>query len=269
MQMKDKGLIFDIRRYAVHDGPGIRTTVFFKGCPLHCLWCHNPEGISAEVAQVMRQRQLNGQIRSFSEKVGRWMSAEEVMDELIRDRMFYEESGGGVTFSGGEPLAQPGFLMDLLRKARQVGLHTAVDTSGYAPAGDFEAMATMAHCLLFDLKIIDNDKHLEYVGVDNGQILENLKAVPAPGPELYIRIPVIPGVNANIKEMEAIRDVLISTAAPVKRVDLLPYHKLGRHKYESLGMHWPGHFGEAPGKQSMDAFVKVFTVAGFTTKTGG
>ncbi len=267
--MNDRGLIFDIRRYAVHDGPGIRTTVFFKGCPLHCLWCHNPEGIAPDIQKIERQRKLNGNRYVHREEVGRWLTAGEVMEEILKDKLFYEESGGGVTFSGGEPLAQPTFLMNLLQQARQARLHTVVDTSGHAPPADFQTVLSMVHCLLFDLKTTDTDKHLEMTGAGNEQLLDNLRSIPASGPELYIRIPVISGVNANAHEMEAICDVLSSLDAPVKRVDLLPYHKLGRHKYESLGMHRPGGLFDAPGAQSMDAFAKIFRVAGFATKIGG
>ena len=266
--MKDRGLRFDIRRYAVHDGPGIRTTVFFKGCPLHCLWCHNPEGITPGIQKAVRQRKLNGRSYSYEEEIGRWLSSAQVMEELLKDQLFYEESGGGVTFSGGEPLSQSAFLLKMLSETRRFGLHTAVDTSGFADADIFQAVASLTHCLLFDLKTTDQDKHMEYTGVDTEQIVNNLKSLPPDGPDLFVRIPVIPGINASVGEMMAIGQLLCTLDARVKRVDLLPYHRLGRQKYACLGQKYPGDFGQLCG-HDMKEFEKVFTNAGFAVKTGG
>lgn len=264
-----RGLIFDIRRYAVHDGPGIRTAVFFKGCPMRCAWCHNPEGISPRPQQMTRKRMINGREKQVEETVGKWMGPKEIFDLLIKDHVFYEESGGGVTFTGGEPLAQPDFLLDLLKFSKKSGLHTAIDTSGYAPADVFLQVAGHTDMLLFDLKTTDHATHLNFTGVDAEIILHNLLSLKENGPELIIRVPVIPGLNDQISEMEPIRDTLLQVNAPVLRVDLLPYHKWGRHKYEALQMKTPGEFQSVDEQKVLPAIMKVFSDAGFNVKKGG
>ncbi len=264
-----KGLIFDIRRYAVHDGPGIRTAVFFKGCPMRCAWCHNPEGISTRPQKMTRDRMINGRKKQVEETVGEWMAPREVIDLLMKDYVFYEESGGGVTFTGGEPLARPDFLMDLLKLSKKHGLHTALDTSGYAPADVFLQVAGQADMLLFDLKTTDNAKHLSYTGVDAGMILHNLLSLREDGPELIVRVPVIPGFNDQISEMEPLRDTLLQVNAHVQRVDLLPYHKWGRHKYEALQMKAPGELPPVDEQIALPEIMKVFSDAGFSVKKGG
>jgi pyruvate formate lyase activating enzyme len=264
-----KGLIFDIRRYSVHDGPGIRTTVFFKGCPLNCTWCHNPESISPHPQPIHRKLKLNGHETIRQDTIGQWMDGGEVMDILLKDTLFYEESMGGVTFSGGEPLSQPDFLIGLLQACREQGLHTAVDTSGYAPKEVFLEVAGKADLLLFDLKTMDPRDHLTYTGVDNALIAANLLSLPSDGPALYIRIPVIPGVNAGTDHMQAVATLLGKVRAPVVRVDLLPYHRLGRQKYESLGLAEPPVFGPDTTAQEMKALLQVFADSGFLVKQGG
>jgi pyruvate formate lyase activating enzyme len=264
-----KGLIFDIRRYSVHDGPGIRTTVFFKGCPLQCTWCHNPESWLEEPQAIVRSRQLNGQVRQVTEIVGRWMGSDEIMEVLLKDRVFYEESQGGVTFSGGEPLLQADFLIDLLEGCKKAGIHTALDTSGYAEKDTFLAVAANTQLLLFDIKVFDKHLHQTYTGVDNRQIIQNLLALPAGGPKVIIRIPVIPGVNNNMQQMKDIRDLLKKTRAPVLRVELLPYHRLGRHKYEALHMPVPAAFKEEASAYQYSEYRKLFTNASYQTKTSG
>lgn len=264
-----KGLIFDIRRYSVHDGPGIRTTVFFKGCPMQCVWCHNPESWLDAPQVMVRKRRFNGTERQIKEVVGRWMTPGEVMEVVSRDRVFYDESGGGVTFSGGEPLLQAAFLLNLLKHCRQAGIHTAVDTSGYADRDIFLEVAHNTPLLLYDLKVIDDHHHLTFTGTDNRKIIQNLLSLPADGPRLIIRIPVIPGVNNSIKQMKAIRDVLKQVRAPIMRVDLLPYHRLGKHKYEALNMSVPKDFTKRMSHAQPLDFKKIFTNACYSVKTGG
>lgn len=264
-----KGLIFDIRRYSVHDGPGIRTTVFLKGCPLNCVWCHNPESVLTKPQIIRRCRQIFGKSREIEETIGSWMESGEVMHEILRDRLFFEESDGGVTFSGGEPLAQPDFLKDLLIQCREAGIHTAVDTSGHAPLQTFQEVASYANTLLFDLKTLDKEKHLAYTGEDNTLIINNLMSLPKEGPGLFIRIPVIPGFNSQIRQMELMRDLLSRVRATVVQVNLLPYHHLGRHKYEALGMDPPPGFGPEISREQMHQLMKVFSEAGFEVKQGG
>lgn len=263
-----KGLLFDIRRYAVHDGPGIRTTLFFKGCLMHCRWCHNPEGIRPVVEIIKRQRMVNGKKKVVEEKAGRWMTTAEVLDIVEKDRLFYEESGGGVSFSGGEPLMQAAFLLDMLALCCRKGIHTAVDTSGYASAKDFKAVAAKTDLLLFDLKTTNSNKHQLYTGVGLALVLQNLLSLPVNGPEVIIRIPVIPGFNDEQRQMEDFVNVIDQLRAPVVRVDLLPYHRFGRQKYTALGMEPPETL-PAIAPEAMNRFMEIFKKAGFRVKKGG
>ncbi len=265
----ERGLIFDIRRYSVHDGPGIRTTVFLKGCPLNCVWCHNPESIMPKPQKIRRCRTLNGKQRMLEEEIGRWVQSGDIMLEVLKDRLFYEESKGGVTFSGGEPLSQPGFLTELLVRCKEEGLHTAVDTSGYATEDTFRKISQLTDVLLFDLKTADKRKHEEYTGVDNTPIIRNLMNLPAEGPEVYIRIPIIPGFNSTTEDMVLHRDIISRVKAPVIRVDLLPFHRLGRQKYEALGMLSPPRFGPETSPIELEKLMQVFAEAGFPVKKGG
>ncbi len=263
-----RGLLFDIRRYAVHDGPGIRTTVFFKGCPMHCKWCHNPEGIKPEVEFMRRQRMINGKKKKVAEKIGQWMTPANVLDVVEKDRLFYEESGGGVSFSGGEPLLQTPFLSALLDLCREINIHTAVDTSGYASETDFNAVASKTDLLLFDLKTTNNSKHQLYTGVGLDLILHNLLTLPPNGPEIIIRIPVIPGFNDEGKQMEDFVKLIEQIQAPVVRVDLLPFHRFGRQKHIALGKQPPEAFADiAP--DDMNRFVEIFKKSGLHVKKGG
>lgn len=264
-----KGLIFDIRRYSVHDGPGIRTTVFFKGCPLNCPWCHNPESILPQPQKISRCLTLNGRSRMVQKDLGRWVEVEEVMEEVLKDRLFYEESQGGVTCSGGEPLSQPAFLKKLILKCAEAGLQSTVDTSGYAPRESFLEIAGITDVLLYDIKSINRQKHIDYTGVDNAPIIENLMALPTGKPEVYIRIPVIPGFNNTMEDMIGIRDVIGKVKARVVRIDLLPFHRLGRQKYEALGMASPPAFEPEPVQDTIDQFMQVFSTARYIVKKGG
>lgn len=264
-----KGLIFDIRRYSVHDGPGIRTTVFLKGCSLRCAWCHNPESWLNEPQPIKKMRSLNGHRHEITETVGKWYSADEVMEVILKDRLFYEESGGGVTFSGGEPMLQEEFLKEMLQLCKQNEIQTAVDTSGSVETEVFKAVSGKADLLLYDIKTSDEAVHIENTGSDNKLILKNLEWVKENGPDVIIRIPVIPGVNNNNEEMQRIRDILVTLRKRVKRVDLLPYHRLGRQKFENLGMtRRAGIKGEITSVE-IKGFMEVFSQGGFPVKKGG
>jgi pyruvate formate lyase activating enzyme len=261
-----RGTVFDIRKFSIHDGPGIRTTVFLKGCPLQCAWCHNPESQSAEPELILR---LNRCLRCgacvdacpedairmgaegpctdrtrceqcglcvdacFSgarELAGREMTAAQVMAEIERDRPFYDESGGGATFSGGEPLLQPEFLLELLQACRADGIHTTLDTCGYAPWAVLDRILPYVDLFLYDLKTLDVGKHRALTGVSNGRIVRNLRALDEQGAEIVVRVPVIPGVNDGDEEMRAI-GALVASLPSVVRVELLPYHRIGVEKY--------------------------------------
>ncbi len=264
------GILFDIRRYSIHDGPGIRTAVFFKGCPLQCAWCHNPEGISFTPELIFRRARCvlcddcldvcpNQAIRRQDdailvdrsickasgncavacpaealEIVGREMTVEQVLAEIERDRTFYEQSGGGVTFTGGEPLAQPRFLLDLLSACRTRGLHTALDTSGYAPWPVLDEIRPFVDLFLYDLKLMDDTRHREWADVSNVDILSNLRRLAELGHEILIRIPVIPGINDDEENLRAAGSFL-ATLSQVPHVELLAYHNIAEGKYAGLG----------------------------------
>ncbi len=230
--MENEGLIFDIRRFSVHDGPGIRTTVFFKGCPLSCWWCHNPESQEIKSEATIKTFKLSGKSFQHPETIGKFMSVDEVMREVIRDRIFYEESQGGVTFSGGEPMMQEGFLLDLLKAAKYSGLHTALDTSGYSSLEAMQHISPWVDLFLFDLKLIENKLHQRYTGVSNIPILANLRYLVQNKYRIILRFPVIPGITntkKNISEMK----VFIQSLVPCHplTIDLLPFHDSARNKY--------------------------------------
>lgn len=222
-----QGVIFDIKRFAVHDGPGIRTTVFLKGCPLRCAWCHNPEsqGFGPEVLQGR-----NGPV-----VVGRGVSVEEVVAEVARDTAFFDESGGGVTFSGGEPLAQAPFLTALLDRCGALDIHRAVDTSGYAPAEDLRRVARRTDLFLFDLKRMDETKHRAYTGVDTRLIQSNLRLLCDTDVAIELRVPVIPGFTDDPESLDAMASMIrgLPRALPVR---LLPFHRAAMDKYTRFGV---------------------------------
>ena len=237
-----KAIIFDIRRFTVHDGPGIRTTVFFKGCPLSCWWCHNPESRDLHAEKSVKHLALGGQSFEREETTGTWMTVAEVMAEALQDRIFYDESGGGVTFSGGEPMMQEAFLTDLLKECRKQGIHTTLDTSGYATQDAMAHIAGLVDLFLYDVKIINEDLHIKYTGVSNKQILENLKFLYTSGNNVILRFPVIPGITdttTNIRDMiefiTHLQSLKSSNPQILKstnlQISLLPYHAMAREKY--------------------------------------
>jgi len=264
-----KGLIFDIKRYAVHDGPGIRTTVFFKGCPLHCPWCHNPEGIRKEVEEVVTVHKMDGKDFPVKEKVGRWMTVEEVMREINKERMFMEESGGGVTLSGGEPLWQVTFLEDLLRSCKKAGIHTALDTTGYASRKTIVQIMDITDLFLYDIKHMDDQVHIEYTGVSNKPVLDNLSFIAGHKKNIFIRIPVIPTINDDKENLSRMIDFLIPLASAIQEVDLLPYHAMAIHKYKKFHME-NGMIGiPEPSEEEMNEIMSWFEQAGFKVNIGG
>lgn len=252
------GLVFNIQRFSVHDGPGIRTTVFLKGCPLSCWWCHNPEGIGTEPELVYREARCVrcGRCREVClagatdctppaactrcgacaavcptqarELIGRRMTVDQIMAEILRDEVFYEGEGGA-TFSGGEPLLQADFLCELLAGCRRLSVHCALDTSGYAPTEQLLRAAGLADLVLYDLKALDDSLHQELTGVSNRQILANLAILAENHRNVWLRIPLIPGVNDSAGQMSEIGR-LASAMRGVRQIHLLPYHRLGVHK---------------------------------------
>lgn len=220
---KETACIFNIQKFSIHDGPGIRTAVFFKGCPLRCKWCANPESQQSGV-QPERKEPL----------AGRLYTLDEVVAVCLSDRDFYIESGGGVTLSGGEVLAQPAFAAGLLEKLREQGIHTALETTGFAPREVFDRVGAHADLLLYDLKHHDCQKHWEGTGAGNALILENLRAAVGRGADILLRIPVIPGYNDSPADALAFAELVRDMG--LQRVQLLPFHQFGQKKYETLGL---------------------------------
>ncbi len=218
-----QGIVFNIQRFSVNDGPGIRTTVFMKGCPLSCWWCHNPEGISF------------GQGSANGKEIGTVWDIHTLFKEIEKDRIFYDESGGGVTFSGGEPLAQPEFLEAALTKCLQEGIHTAVDTSGFADMEAFKKIMPFTNLFLYDLKLIDAEDHYKYTGSKNELILNNLDFLLKSKSNIILRIPLIPDITYKKENIEGIIDYLSKyEVKPV--VNLLNYHRIAEGKYEKFGI---------------------------------
>lgn len=264
-----KGIIFNIKRFAVHDGPGIRTTVFLKGCPLSCRWCHNPEGIDPKPFLYHKKVLVDSEWFGHTEEVGVAYSVDEVLSMVLRDRVFYEESGGGVTFSGGEPLLQPEFLAAILEACKREGLHTAVDTSGHISRQYFDPILPLTRLFLFDLKHCDPLKHQQSTGFTNELILSNLQYLSKKNVSLRVRIPVIPLFNHNENDMTEMMMFLQSLPGKIEQVDLLPYHTLGNSKNKRFGM--PNLMEGVPAlkKEELLPYTDVFKNNGFKVTIGG
>jgi len=260
------GIVFDIKRFAVHDGPGIRTTVFLKGCPLSCKWCHNPESIESKTQLVRKIITLDGKSYEQEEIIGKKMTVSELMQEIEKDRIFFDESGGGVTFSGGEPLFQIKFLQKVLPECQKRGIHTCIDTSGFASKNDIISIMNSVDLFLYDLKLIDVAMHQKYTGVSNQRVLKNLIFLNDEMKKLIIRIPLIRDItdtDTNIDQML----VFLAPLSSVKKVNLLPYHRIAAAKYKRLGLPY-FQFANIP-QQKVDKIAEKFESSGFNVKIGG
>lgn len=264
-----KGTIFDIKRYAIHDGPGIRTTVFLKGCAARCWWCHNPESQEERIEKAIRKNAFDSCIFEEEEIIGREITVDQLMTEISKDLVFYDESGGGVTFSGGEPLLQFEFLKSLLNQCNLASLHTALDTTGYVSPDHFEKIIEMVDLFLFDLKFIDDVLHQKYTGVSNKQILDNLEQLIFFKKPVQLRFPLIPGITDEKKNLDQIIQYIVNLNGAIKSVDVLPYHRTAKHKYEKLGMDY--HMGDInePTDKKIDDLKKIFKNAGLPVNIGG
>jgi pyruvate formate lyase activating enzyme len=298
-------LVFDIKRYAINDGPGIRLAVFFKGCPLNCLWCHNPESLSPQreklfaaekciscgeccrvcpvqactltaqgVVTDARLCTLCGQCADAcptlaTDMSGDYRSVGELIEIIERERPFYEQSGGGVTFSGGEPLLYPDFLVELLDLCGVRKIHRAIDTSGFVPTETLLRVADHADLFLYDLKMIDRDKHRRFVGVDNRLILDNLTALAETGATIQLRIPLIGGVNDDDVSLEAAAAFVAALAGSRKQVNLLPFHDVSRGKDLKLGKPRDLRGLCVPSPETIERAVGIFAQHGLLASVGG
>lgn len=293
----------NIQKFSVHDGPGIRTTVFFKGCPLKCWWCHNPESQNQSHEIIYFQERctrcgvcvkrceenvieiednvlitdknkckLCGKCCDFCpsnarEYVGKEFTVRELMKEIIKDEAFYDESDGGVTFSGGEPLIYADFLKEVLQSCNTRGIHTTLDTCGYAKWESFEKILDKVDLFLYDLKLMNDEKHKKYTGVGNKLILENLNRLSESGCNIFIRMPIIAGVNDDDEHIN--ESVCYLSNLNIIQVNLLPYHKMGMDKYKRLKMEYKLSGMEKPSDEKMNEIAEKFRKVGIKVKVGG
>lgn len=255
-----KGRIFNIQRFSIHDGPGIRTIVFLKGCYMRCAWCCNPESQSYEIESMIE----GGKQKT----VGKDVTVGEIMPEILSDMTFYDRSGGGLTLSGGEVLAQADFARDLLRAAKENGLHTAIETAASLPFSEIEKLLPYLDLVLMDIKHMDSVKHKEYTGMPNEQILENARLLAKSGVELVIRTPVIPTFNDTPEEIRVISKFARSLGT-VEEHHLLPYHRLGADKYDGLGRKYSLPDIEPPTRAKMEHLLSVAEESGLKCQIGG
>jgi pyruvate formate lyase activating enzyme len=268
--MNTSGVIFDLKKFALHDGPGIRTTIFFKGCPLSCWWCHNPEGLKAdpEIFAAGEKGHSSASNGCREARVGCPATVRDLMAEVEKDVVFYDQSGGGVTLSGGEPLIQEEFVTAFLAACRAKGIHTALDTSGYAPWEMFDKIRDMVGLFLFDVKLADEEEHMKYTGVSNRLIFENLGALLERCRDVIVRIPLVPHITDTEVNLKAII-ALLSHFNNVPGIDLLPYNKMGEEKFRRFSL--DSKLGPLPAQTEEELRRKagLFEDAGYDVNIGG
>jgi len=297
--LSKKGLIFNIQRFSLHDGPGIRTTIFFKGCPSSCLWCQNPEGLSSskelfqsnakcigchtclencpegaisfDGPEPVNDRSICKLCMSCAdncptgalEAIGKEMTIKEITNEVLKDRIIFEESGGGVTLSGGEPLQQLDFVIDLLKAMKELNINTAVETSGYVSIEALKKVSTWTDLFLYDLKLLNPEKCKEYTGISSKPVIDNFKYLAQNGSQLVVRMPLIPGINDHHDHLRLMADTLKENG--INELELIPYHNIGAHKYRGLNMDYQLQELEPPSKNQMAAVREAFLSEGIST----
>ena len=298
-------LIFDVKRYAINDGPGIRVVIFFKGCNLQCAWCHNPEGISGKVEKMFTPAKCircgtcveacpekaitltpegiitNGDLCTVCGKCaevcptkaiemsGKQMTVSEIMEVIEKERIFFDQSGGGVTFSGGEPLVHTKILIELLDECGKRGIHRAVDTAGNVSTEIILEVARRTDLFLYDIKMMDLGSHMEWTKAGNAKILANLKALSENGAQIIIRIPLIGGVNDTDQNIEQTAAFIAGLAGDKKEVHLLPYHSIAQHKYSKLGKSDNFEQLQEPDNETLFRAVAIFAAYGIQAGIGG
>lgn len=297
-----KASIFNIQKFSIHDGPGIRTTVFFKGCPLQCIWCHNPESqnLGKEILYDKNKCTLCGScikicqnnaielkdndleinmdkctfcgdctvccINSAKQIAGKEYTVDEVMKEVLKDRVFYKNSKGGVTLSGGEPLIYAAFVEELLMELKKENIHTAVDTCGAVDFKVLERISKYTDLFLYDIKSMDEEKHILYTGVSNKNIINNLINLSKIHNNINLRLPIIEGINADENHIFEILKLIKNTN--IKKINLLPYHDIAMHKYEKLGRKYYEYM-KRPADEKLKRYKEIFEKEGYRVKIGG
>ncbi len=297
------GLVFDLKHFAIKDGPGIRLTIFLKGCPLSCRWCHNPESISPKIQKMYTSAKCIGcgecvricpmeaceltaegiETESeictgcglcakvcpakASEMSGSYKTIADLIEVIENDRPFFDQSGGGVTFSGGEPLMHTKFLLEILDVCGRLHIHRTVDTSGLAPTRKLLEVAQRTDLFLYDLKLMDSDKHKQWTGSGNRKILHNLTKLAETGAEIQIRIPLIRGVNTDVKNIEAAAVFIAALAGPKKDIKLLPFHDVAANKFAKLGESYEAGVMAAPDTSDLARITGQFAAHGLTAST--
>jgi len=298
------GKIVNIMKYSIHDGPGIRTTVFFKGCPLNCQWCHNPEsqgfgqdlmyrpercvgcGQCLEICPSGATFSTEGKLSYRRDKclvcgecstvchagvrelVAKTMSVKEVMVEIEKDLIFYDESGGGATFSGGEALMQPDFLLEILKSCKKKEIHTAVETCGFVSLDSLQRISQYVGLFLYDIKLMDSGKHQDVTGVPNELVLSNLRWLTGHHPKVIVRVAIIPGINDDEENLCQLGD-FVASLKHVTEIHCLPYHKAGADKYRKLGLKYVLPDLKSPDSARMEEIARKLEEFGLTVKIGG
>ncbi|TLX76514.1 glycyl-radical enzyme activating protein [Labilibacter sediminis] len=264
-----EGKIFDIKRFALNDGPGIRTTVFFKGCPLKCSWCHNPESISTKIEEFEQVRELGGQRFSSIQTIGKIISSDSLLSELSKDEQFFQQSEGGITFSGGEPMLQVEFLSDIITKCKNKNYNVVIDTAGFCKQADFDHILDQVDLFLYDIKIIDEKKHMDYTGVSNSVVLRNLEFILDKGANVIIRVPIIPDINNEDQDLKLLEEYLIDKKDRIREIHFLPFHNAAESKYKRFNKDYDLNGIKSQNPQELIDIKERFESKGFNVMIGG